>query len=449
MPADNSNAPDAMHFRSLRLENVRAFGGAQDLEFIDENGIISRWNLILGGNGVGKTTLLQALEVMLPVSDFPPTRSKAKLSEYQNDEIMHFIRRGRKRKATMTAVFQTGGRPLKILVEIQGSVDKLGSAKFPTVRHRLRSEGPLVIKYGAGRHLRRDGSPATETDAPTTSFSEVTVLCDAENILEQLDYAVMSELDHKNSRHKNSRDKKRLNALKTVVAALLPGRLTAEDIIIQGPRRKGKDQSGVLVQTPSGKTPFADLSLGYQTMLAWAVDLASRLFDAFPKSPKPLSESAIVLIDEVELHLHPQWQRDLRDRLLTNFPKVQFIATTHSPITAQETLSEGGNVTVVRWVGNEAHILNRLIPADSWRYDQLLVSDLFGLASDRSRQAEAIFDERVKLLETPNRSAKQEARLRELNEFVARLPTASSPIAQRFEDLTSKFVKDFPQSVTR
>ena len=92
MPTDKNNAPDAMHFRSLRLENVRAFGSAQDLEFIDESGSISRWNLILGENGVGKTTLMQALAVMLPVSDFPPTRSKAELSEHENDEIMHFIR---------------------------------------------------------------------------------------------------------------------------------------------------------------------------------------------------------------------------------------------------------------------------------------------------------------------------------------------------------------------
>ena len=152
---------------------------------------------------------------------------------------------------------------------------------------------------------------------------------------------------------------------------------------------------------------------------------------------------------EVELHLHPQWQRDIRERLLSNFPNLQFIATTHSPTAAQETLAEGGNVTVVRWAGSEAHILNRPIPPDSWRYDQLLVSDLFGLGSDRSRQAEMILDERLKLLEIPRRSAKQKARLQELNELVARLPTARSPIAQRFEDLTSKFVKDFPESVTR
>ena len=65
MPADNG-VPDAMHLRSLRLENVRAFGHAQNLDFITDSGAISRWNLILGGEWRWKdNTDLQALEVML------------------------------------------------------------------------------------------------------------------------------------------------------------------------------------------------------------------------------------------------------------------------------------------------------------------------------------------------------------------------------------------------
>src|SRR5258706_4739599 len=90
MPADKK-APDAMHFRSLRLENVRAFGSPQSLEFVDENNVSSRWNLILGENGVGKTTLIQALAVMRPVpknlrpnDESAPEFSEARLSAYWN-----------------------------------------------------------------------------------------------------------------------------------------------------------------------------------------------------------------------------------------------------------------------------------------------------------------------------------------------------------------------------
>src|SRR5262249_23464156 len=158
-----------------------------------------------------------------------------------------------------------------------------------------------------------------------------------EEIIEKLDHAAKSD-----SLGEEATGARRLKALTTVVASLLPD-LTAEGIEIRGPRIAGRDpdQCGGHVRTPSGVTPLADLSLGYQGMFGWTVDLAWRLFNAFPRSAKPLSESAIVLIDEVDLHLHPRWQRKLRRHLLEHFPKVQFIATTHSPVTAQETLSEG------------------------------------------------------------------------------------------------------------
>jgi hypothetical protein len=184
-------------------------------------------------------------------------------------------------------------------------------------------------------------------------------------------------------------------------------------------------------------------------MFAWTVDLAWRLFEAFPDSPDPLSESAIVLIDEVDLHLHPRWQRDIARRLLTHFPRVQFIATTHSPVTAQEALAEGGNVAVVRWEDHEARILNRPIPSQKWRFDQLLVSELFGLESDRNQETERMLGERIRLIRNPNRSAEQEERLRELDAFVASLPTAHSPGAQDFEDLMMTFARDFQKGVPR
>ena len=194
-------------------------------------------------------------------------------------------------------------------------------------------------------------------------------------------------------------------------------------------------------------TPLAALSLGYQAMFALTVDLGWRLFTAFPSSDEPLSESAIVLIDEVDLHLHPQWQRELRRNLLEQFPKVQFIVTTHNPVTVQEALSEGGTVAVVLWADDEAHILNP-VPNGEWRYEQLLDSELFGF-SDWSQKSEAKLYERLKLIQKPNRSADEEVRLRELDEFAASLPTADSPNAQTFENLVMDLAKNYPSGVQR
>jgi predicted ATP-binding protein involved in virulence len=75
------------------------------------------------------------------------------------------------------------------------------------------------------------------------------------------------------------------------------------------------------------------LSDGYRTMLALTIDLACRMLEANPPSAMkdPLKTEAIVMIDEVDLHLHPQWQQTIMPSLIKVFSKAQFIITTHSP----------------------------------------------------------------------------------------------------------------------
>lgn len=82
------------------------------------------------------------------------------------------------------------------------------------------------------------------------------------------------------------------------------------------------------------------LSDGERGTLAIVFDLARRLAQANPNSSNPLEERAIVLIDEIELHLHPQWQRKIVDRLTEIFPGSQFICTTHSPQVISEVQPE-------------------------------------------------------------------------------------------------------------
>jgi predicted ATP-binding protein involved in virulence len=73
------------------------------------------------------------------------------------------------------------------------------------------------------------------------------------------------------------------------------------------------------------------LSDGERGLLALAGDLARRLAITYPDSAEPLHEAGLVLIDEIELHLHPEWQRIIIQRLTQTFPGCQFIVTTHSP----------------------------------------------------------------------------------------------------------------------
>jgi predicted ATP-binding protein involved in virulence len=76
---------------------------------------------------------------------------------------------------------------------------------------------------------------------------------------------------------------------------------------------------------------IAQLSDGYKTLLGLVIDLSARMAIANPHFDDPLSAEAVVMIDEVDLHLHPAWQRRIIGDLLATFPNTQFILTTHSP----------------------------------------------------------------------------------------------------------------------
>lgn len=444
--------PDQFHFRSLSLENVRAFGDRQVLGLVDGQGKPAKWNLILGENGVGKTTLMQALARMRPIPAFlrgakpqkvgedagTPVWAEAELSTHENPEIYRFVRlSGGAVTTKINATLQSElGKVIEIGVTCESDTNELKSVDFAQSRHELAAEGPLIIGYGAARHVGHGNSAELEDRDPTSPlFSDAIDLFDAEEVLGLMHYASLSGAKWK-------RDSARLKALKTAVADLIPD-TSAADIDVRGPRVPGRPEveSGVHVRTPSGTVPLTELSLGCQTVFAWTVDLAWRLFRAYPQSARPLNEGAIVLIDEIDLHLHPRWQRSLRRHLTHHFPGTQFIATTHSPVTAQETLSAGGNVAVVRWEGDHAVILGNPLPSREWRFDQVLTSDLFGFDSSRGPEAEARMNERLALLRKEKLSAVEQRRLAKLDAFVHDFPTARTPDEQAFEDLMRKVAR--------
>lgn len=91
----------------------------------------------------------------------------------------------------------------------------------------------------------------------------------------------------------------------------------------------------LLVDKDGQSFNLSQLSDGERSFLAMICDLGRRLALANPELQNPLEGHGVVLIDELELHLHPKWQREVRDKLLATFPNVQFVATTHSPFIIQ------------------------------------------------------------------------------------------------------------------
>lgn len=427
-----------IYFSSLELENVRCFGQRQVLSLTDDKGSPVRWTLILGDNGVGKTTLMQCLAWMRPlqrVNDNGKTISFVPALNNEENRILDaLIRVGPDVNATIKATLSVGkslgpGRrdttKAKVTTKfgMHGSDGELKKIRIKgTVPKRFWDVLPsalTIFGYGA---TRRSGTLKLDrgglTDPLASRFDTEIELYDAEDVL--------LKLDHRARVSRATEDEDRLNRIKEILATVLPDISSADDIGVAGPVvfDDPNEGNGVQFETPYGTVPLSALSLGYQTTLTWITDLALRLYERFPTSSDPLSEPGIVLIDNIELHLHPRWQRRMMEDLSTCFPQIQFVATAHSPLVVQA--AEGGNLAVLREVDGQVSIKMHPERVSEWRPDQILASDLFGVPS-RSRWIEMLVEERNGLLDKVHREPAEERRLRWLEEKVDRLRAIEDP----------------------
>ena len=447
----------SIYFRSLELKNVRCFGERQILELEDGEGRLAQWTLLLGENGVGKTTLLECLAWMRPVprkGDDVPDTSRADdasdpskgddasdpiqvpLTNEENEVLKSLLRAGAETKveldlgATLTIGGSLGepaqpGQDVKTNVRMQGRNGRLHSMD-PTVEVGDSVSLPgvelPVFVYGATRHMGHDNLEKDQLadDSLVSRFSIPTELYDAEEMLLNLDYLALKE------GNQNASSSERLEQVKRLLASILPGVAHAKGIKILGPKplRPSDSRGGVTFETPYGPVPLSGLSLGYKTTLAWALDLAARLYRRYPDSANPLAEPAVVLVDEIDLHLHPRWQRDITADLAKHFPATQFIATAHSPVMAQS--SDDAKLVVLRRDGDRVTINSRPQFVEGWRVDQILTSELFGVAA-RSPTIERLIEDRYALLSNDQRTASEERRLQDLDEQLNDLPVASCP----------------------
>ena len=96
--------------------------------------------------------------------------------------------------------------------------------------------------------------------------------------------------------------------------------------------RYSTDFSGLVYETSDGITPLSELSTGYKALLSMVMELAYRSVLLNPDTDDSKEISGIVLIDEIDAHLHPKWQWKVINVLENIFPRVQFIVATHSPM---------------------------------------------------------------------------------------------------------------------
>ena len=235
-------------------------------------------------------------------------------------------------------------------------------------------------------------------------------------MLSNLHYAAETNTDPKQA-------KLDLKRITDVLTKILPGDVDPDAIRIFAPDSLGRGNlSGVNLEDFTGLVSFSELSLGYQTTLAWTADYAWRLMRQYPESENPFAEPAVVLIDEIDLHLHPRWQYTIMDDLSEIFPATQFIATSHSPLMAQ--VAENANFVLLnkRQEEKDVEIVNEPEAIRGWRVDQILTSELFGGLGARSPEVERLFDRRDELLSKRRLTDKEETELDRLRTEIDVLP---------------------------
>lgn len=441
-----ARARRAVFLTRLTLQNVKSFQGEHTFELTDDNGRPARWTLILGDNGVGKTTLLECLAHLAPVfnsrddtgTEDPPMFVEPRVAAAPNSVIDNLGRIG-DIKCKMEATFAVdsllnNGVASDVSVETwmtfsrqNGRSENIKTSEWGRENEIVRSkwkefskfQEPLILAYGAGRHMGIGNLDFSKAPEATDSLLQGTVeLFDAEELLQQIDYASLQPHATQAKRQKQ--------VLLEMIAALLPEVERASNIKIYPPTPVGaQGKSGVYVRTSDGEVRLRQLSFGYQTMMAWVADIGWRLFAKYPKSRNPLYEPAIVLVDEIDLHLHPRWQRQIRERLTRHFPNVQFIATAHSPLMAQAYLD--ANLAVVMRDGDHSIIDNDPAVVANWRVDQIVTSDLFGLQTSWPPDIDALFEEQKLLLAKAKRTANDDVRLKDIQAILLKLPTGRTP----------------------
>jgi predicted ATP-binding protein involved in virulence len=384
-----------MHIKHVRIANLGP------IKVVDE-ALHERFNVFVGVNGAGKTTVLAALSKMLGrYASAVRTGRASGLFE------MEQIRKGAA-SLTVEVTAIADGRSItwsarrvrygRTPVSRTTSTELVAYARDLAARIADSPDNtslPIAVAYPVNRAvLEIPLRIRNKTPFEQLSALDETALHASRNFRAFFAWFREREDVENERRIENSsyRDPQ-LAAVRKAVEGLLPGFKKLR--VRRQPLRMLVEKNGLDLRIDT-------LSDGEKGMLALAGDLAKRLAIANPRNNHPLRGTGVVLIDELELHLHPAWQRRAVTALQETFPNCQFIVTTHSPQVVSEVapnsvflLSGGKVIRPVLTLGRESGlILEELMEASkrpTWAQEEIdQVYDLIG--DDETALAQEAFD---------------------------------------------------------
>jgi len=315
----------------------------------------SNWTILLGNNGTGKSTILKALALALAGKESGSIAADPLIREHPSVQ-----------EAVITVDTDNESYRTVIRKNLGGAAD----VEWPKTR-AIEREGMLILGFPPMRSGTRASNSSISLEDNKIPMSDdllplVQGVVDLR--LNRLKEWIMGLAQRKNKAGDSMRPV--AEVLFKKVSVLLRGTdLSFERI-----------DNGVVVNTVDGALPIEQISQGMTSLLSWVGVLWQRLYEVYGANAE--DRPAVVLMDEIDAHMHPLWQQLLVPELKKIFPNVQFIATTHSPMIVAGRFRD--EVLVCTRDGERKPMMERLaMDFERLRVDQILTSPAFGLAGAR------------------------------------------------------------------
>ena len=305
-------------------------------------------NLLMGVNGAGKSSVLDAIALLLSAYTARLTTSGSKGTQIAVNDIKRDSRDG----CSLSITLESGVKWMKFKTR---KMDKKEDSDYTQLvkytqplREQLDNQKlinlPAIVHYGVKRSVTDIPLKFPNTDNQLSSATYKDWL-DSKASYRDIFPWIRGEEDYENELRIDNPDARDrgLEALREAMRSIFP---EYTDI-----RVRRKPHLEVVLKKHNEELLLSQLSDGEKCYLALVLDIVRRLTIANPKG-EILNGEGIVLIDEVDLHLHPSWEATVMPKLHEVFPNIQFIVTAHSPLVASHFDGQvygvmNGNVTAL------------------------------------------------------------------------------------------------------
>ncbi len=371
----------------IEIRNLKSIQ-RMDLD-LARTGSGTSWTMLLGQNGTGKSTVLQAISLALSGAAY-----FGRLVDELGIDTAGFVRDGCK-SGTVKVFLGPKPHTLRFRPDRVEFVSATGK-RAAIHRNRKPSKAAqgtwgvqvLMLSYGATRllpralELRRQRRPSSEFAKSENLFDPFVPLLDARTWLLQLP---------------DDRFDYTARALKSLLS------LDEDDTFV-------REKDNVYLRMHRARVPLERLSDGYQSVVALTADILEVVLGLWAS---PDLAEGVVLLDEIGAHMHPTWKMRIVGALREFLPRIQFIATTHDPLCLRG-LSNSEVVVMRRDTKGRAVAITDLPSVEGLRVDQLLTSEYFGLESTVDPAYQRLFDEYYALRRKSRPTKKDKARIKVL-----------------------------------